>query len=119
MKTNMHQADVNTFVPMSSVTTRAKFSIVKTNRDVTAEPYTVVLDLSGYNAAAKNDALLKDMGLKPVDVDKKILFGGGLKYENNGDNVTEFDVIVPVTVTYDWGRFIAPVKVHIDRTLGN
>ena len=119
MLTNMHQADVNTFVPMSKVTTEAKFSIVRTDGNVQATPYTVALNLLPYNSAAQNDALLAYMGIKPKNVDKKIAFGGGLKYENNGDNVTEFDVIVPVTVIYDWGEFVATVKVHIDRTLGN
>ena len=127
MKTNMHQASEDTFVPMSQVTTQAKFSIVKIDETTTAEPYTINLDLSSYNAAERNTALLRYMGLAKynafeTDADlqaRKIAFGGGLKYENNGDNVTDFDVIVPVTVTYDWGRFVAEVKVHIHRTLGN
>ena len=119
MKTNMHQASEDTFVPMSQVTTEAEFSIVKVDGTLTADPYTVPLNLLPYNSAEQNDALLAYMGLKPVNQAKKIAFGGGLKYENNGDNVTDFDVLVPVTVIYDWGEFVASVKVHIHRTLGN
>ena len=119
MKTNMHQASEDTFVPMSQVTTEAEFSIVKVDGTLTADPYTVPLNLLPYNSAEQNDALLAYMGLKPVNQAKKIAFGGGLKYENNGDNVTDFDVKVPVIIAYDWGEFISEITVHIHRTLGN
>ena len=119
MKTNMHQASEDTFVPMSQVTTEAEFSIVKVDGTLTADPYTVPMNLLPYNSAEQNAALLAYMGIKPENQAKKIAFGGGLKYENNGDNVTDFDVLVPVTVIYDWGEFVASVKVHIHRTLGN
>ena len=123
VKTNMHQSDVNKFVKLSDVTTTARLGALNTAGAVTYNgSVTIALNggsLAAYNAASQNNALLTAMGLKPVNNAKKLAFAGGLYYENNGDNVTEFDVIVPVTVTYDWGEFISYVKVHIDRTLGN
>ena len=73
----------------------------------------------GYNSADKNNQLRADMGIQPEDIDKLFAFAGGIIYMNNGDHVTDFDVIIPVTINYDWGRFITNVKVHIHRTLGN
>lgn len=124
VKTNMHQASTSTFVPLSSVTTMARLGALNTTGAVTYNaPVTINLNggagLSVYNAANQNAALLTAMGLVPVNNNNKLAFAGGLYYANNGDNVTEFDVIVPVTVTYDWGEFISYVTVHIDRTLGN
>ena len=48
----------------------------------------------------------------------KELFGA-IYYENNGDNVTEFYVKVPVTVEYEWGSFETVVKINIKRTVGH
>jgi len=44
---------------------------------------------------------------------------GYIWYENNGDNVNEFDVIFPVTVTYEWGQITTNIKLHIIDTLGH
>ena len=120
MKTNMHQAD-GKFVEMSKVTTQAKFTILKEDGTTVSGKYEFKLatKLAGKNQAAANANLLRAMGLQPANNIIKQEFAGGIKYENNGDNVKEFDIIVPVTVSYDWGEFIAYVKIHIDRTLGN
>ena len=124
VKTNMHQASTSTFVPLSRVTTMARLGAMNTTGAVTYNG-SVTINLNGgaglaaFNAANQNAALLTAMGLVPVNNNNKLAFAGGLYYANNGDNVTEFDVIVPVTVTYDWGEFISYVTVHIDRTLGN
>ena len=42
------------------------------------------------------------MGLRPVDNVKKSLFGA-IYYANNGLNVTEFDLVFPITIFYEWG----------------
>jgi predicted nucleic acid-binding Zn-ribbon protein len=124
VKTNMHQASTSTFVPLADVTTMARLGALNTTGAVTYNG-NVTINLNGgaglaaFNAANQNAALLTAMGLVPANNANKLAFAGGLYYENNGDNVTEFDVIVPVTVTYDWGEFISYVTVHIDRTLGN
>ena len=124
VKTNMHQASTSTFVPLADVTTMARLGALNTAGAVTYNG-NVTINLNGgaglaaFNAANQNAALLTAMGLVPANNANKLAFAGGLYYENNGDNVTEFDVIVPVTVTYDWGEFISYVTVHIDRTLGN
>ena len=38
-------------------------------------------------------------------------------YENNGDNVQEFDVEIPITIEYEWGKFKQTITWHIDRTI--
>ena len=123
VKTNMHQANANTFVKLSTVTTMARLGALNPTGAVTYNgSVTIPLNLlspTNYNAANMNDALLTAMGIVPENNANKLAFAGGLYYESNGDNVTDFDVIVPVTVTYDWGEYISSVKVHIHRTLGN
>ena len=120
VKTNMHQANADTFVKLNTVTTMARLGVLKTNGDIAiGGNETVNINVSAYNAASQNAALLAAMGISPVDNDAKLAFAGGLYYANNGDNVQDFDVIVPVTVLYDWGEFVSEVKVHIHRTLGH
>ena len=43
---------------------------------------------------------------------------GGFYYANNGENVTVFDVKIPVTIYYEWGSFDASITWHIDSTHG-
>jgi hypothetical protein len=71
-----------------------------------------------YNEAAKSAELKADMGIYPENDINKAKFGG-IYYENNGENVEDFDLLIPVQVNYGWGRFIAKVTVHIHRSLGN
>ena len=119
--TNMHQSDPNTFVQLSTITNYPYFHLYTLKQDGTPQygNLTITLpSLSAYNAADKNAALKTLMGL-PSNSANKVAFAGGLFYENNGDNVTEFDIRVPVTIAYDWGEFVTNVQVHINRTLGN
>ena len=44
---------------------------------------------------------------------------GSIYYANNGDNVTEFDVKIPVTIEYTWGKFTKTMTLHINRTTGH
>ena len=123
VKTNMHQSNVNTFKPLSQITTRARLRALDASGNAAQTATIVFADNlpsypTAYNMASMNDKLNEDLGLVPADVAKKALFGG-LYYENNGENVEKFDVIVPIEINYGWGRFLASVKVRIDRTLGN
>ena len=43
---------------------------------------------------------------------------GAIKYYNNGNNVSEFDLIIPIYVTYDWGTIKVEAKLHVDHTMG-
>jgi hypothetical protein len=147
--TNMHQTNVNTFVPLNSITTEARLYTVYNVQADGVTPATSKHDakyarttsnvfdaanyinipvltggttdwpLKGFDEQAKNDDLLREMGLKPVNEVKKLQFLGGIYYENNGDNVTDFDVKVPVWINYEWGRFCTNVMIHIHRSLGN
>lgn len=118
--TNMHQTDKNNFVKLSSITTMAQLGVLDEFGVVhIGANHEIDFNISGYNSATMNAGLLAHMGINPEDNDKKREFAGGLFYANNGDNVEEFDLKIPVTVVYDWGEFISEVVVHIDRTLGN
>ena len=44
---------------------------------------------------------------------------GGIYYANNGDNVTDFVVRIPLSVNYLWGHFDTHIDITIKRTLGN
>ena len=48
----------------------------------------------------------------------KALFGTIL-YKDNGDNVTDFDLIIPVTIGYEWGEFKTSLTLRIERTAGH
>ena len=67
---------------------------------------------NGFQYEAKNNALVKYMN------ENKEVFGA-IYYKNNGDNVNEFYVKVPVTVEYEWGTFKTMVKINIKTTLGH
>ena len=76
-----------------------------------------------YNAVSENQALIEYMGLDNAEMEtldpEKAQFGY-IKYENNGDNVHDFEVKVPFTIVYDWGEiFDQPITIHIHYTRGN
>lgn len=64
-----------------------------------------------YNEAGRSESLYNYMEGNP-----KVF--GRLFYQNNGDNVTEFKVKVPVTVGYEWGEFTKTVEFTVKTTLG-
>ena len=76
-----------------------------------------------FTFANNNDALKAFMGYPGVSTDKggipvnKARFGG-FYYANNGDNVTEFDVVIPIKVYYEWGWVNAKLDWHINTTHG-
>jgi peptidoglycan hydrolase CwlO-like protein len=76
-----------------------------------------------YNAVSENQELIEYMGLDNAEMEtldpEKAQFGY-IKYENNGDNVHDFEVKVPFTIVYDWGEiFDQPITIHIHYTRGN
>ena len=107
---------------------------------VRLEPFTIQLDYSaeeniqdvslgidsgskhiGVSATTSKRELLTMQVEERDDIVKlmknsKELFGG-FYYENNGDNVQEFDVEIPITIEYEWGKFKQTVTWHIDRTI--
>jgi hypothetical protein len=58
------------------------------------------------------------MGINPVDNKFKERFGV-IYYQNNGDNLTEFNIVVPITVEYYWGWLTRYQKIHFYDTRGN
>ena len=111
VKTNMHQTNKNTFVALNTITTKAELGCFQ-NGSVKRSKVTYNFNISSYNSHDKNQALLDYM-----EANKELF--GVLYYANNGDNVEEFDVQIPVEVTYEWGTFYSTVTVNIKRTLGN
>ena len=108
--TNMHNG--SSFKPLSEVTTEAELYTLLPNGSTMKGEYKFTFDLSRYNYKNSNALLVQKMKFEA----KKF---GRLYYTNNGDNVTEFDVIIPVTLSYTWGDFVTNVTIHINRTLGN
>jgi len=110
VKTNMHNGDK--FVSLDDVTVKAELYTMLPDNTTKKGTHKFSFDLSSYNTKAQNPALVKYMTDNIADF-------GRLYYTNNGDNVTEFDLIIPVTLSYTWGDFVTNVKVHVNRTLGN
>ena len=44
---------------------------------------------------------------------------GAIYYKNNGENVTDFTLKIPVTISYTWGDFYDTLVVKVVRTQGN
>ena len=138
--TNMHQTSKDTFKKMSEISTQVRLFV--------GEPYMrqqYGLFGIGWNAAGKKvsgpigngtsfnaaddwklwqfvpatqeAAIEQYMGITPRNVNKLAKFGS-IYYENNGDNVTEFDVLIPITIFYEWGSQKYCTKWHIDTTHG-
>ena len=87
--TNMHNG--NKFVPLKDVTTEAELYVLDAKDKTYKTAKTFKFDLSAYNAANKNADLLTYMKGHAADF-------GRLYYTNNGDNVKQFDVIIPITI---------------------
>ena len=67
-----------------------------------------------YNSSDKNSQLVADMTTLPG----KYRYGV-ICYENNGDNVTEFRVRIPMRIDYAWGYYWTSLNLKINTTLGN
>jgi hypothetical protein len=113
VETNMHY---NTFRKLKDVTTEAHLTQLNPkdgNGVKTYEFYDAVL--KGKNFAGANDGLKKNY-FETNNLANKALFGG-FYYENNGDNVQEFDVKIPITIEYEWGKFKQTITWKIKRTV--
>ena len=75
------------------------------------------LQANQYYLEEKEAALEAFMGIKPVNEAKKAKFGG-FYYANNGDNVDEFDIRIPITIEYEWGKLYQVVQWKIKTTHG-
>ena len=131
--TNMHQASTSTFVKLNQVTTQARLFAGEPYMNNTWAMFGLGWDEKGnrwegaapaddwglwnYSSQAQEPAIEQYMGIAPRDITKLSRFGS-IYYENNGDNVTEFDVIIPITIFYEWGSQKYYTKWHIDTTHG-
>lgn len=132
--TNLSQANVNTFVTMNTVSGMVELTGKSGKTLNTWLGDGTDFDLTPYNSHDQNDAIIDYMGLeRPRQEGYDPIKGkfGYIYYENNGQNVNDFDVLVPVSVVYDWGEIKAGwkynsadakasyVKIHIHYTRGN
>lgn len=109
--TNMHQSDATKFVKLSSITEKAELYTYGTTT-INKGSHRFTFDLSTYDAASKNQALLDYIKANPS------IFGA-IYYKNNGENVTTFKLKIPVTISYTWGDFETTLTVEVARTLNN
>jgi hypothetical protein len=115
VESNMHYGGT-TFKKLNEITTEAElYSYPQMTKG--SQRYAFSL-YPTYDFESQNDALLSYMGISPEDPAKKALFGA-IYYKNNGDNVEEFDLRIPITIEYEWGKFEKVVQIHINRTLGH
>jgi hypothetical protein len=123
--TNMHKDQRSTeWVKLSQVTTTANLWTwdADGNRNNLAAQETTFnfgndLQANQYYLEEKEAALEAFMGIKPVNEAKKAKFGG-FYYANNGDNVDEFDIRIPITIEYEWGKLYQVVQWKIKTTHG-
>lgn len=71
---------------------------------------------NAYNYANKSAALVDYLENKATNGKKNF---GYIYYENNGLNVDEFVVRIPLNIYYEWGHFRTYVDVKINTTLGH
>ena len=76
-----------------------------------------------YSFASKNADLIDELGFNTPDdargYNAQKAKYGYIFYTNNGDNVQEFYLKVPVRVYYDWGWFDTKVAIKVGGTMGN
>jgi hypothetical protein len=108
VKTNMHVGPSATPVPLNTITTMAHLTQLDKSNGV--KTYNFWSGISGFNSADKNQAIKDYMNTHKAEF-------GGFYYENNGDNVQEFEVQIPITIEYEWGKFKQTVTWKIKRTV--
>jgi len=121
--TNMHKEQrsaANEWVTLDKVTTAANLFTWNADLSNYSNPNSVqtafTFDLTSYTSD-KEAQLETDMGINPVNKEKKAKFGG-FYYANNGDNVDEFDIRIPITIEYEWGKLYQTVQWKIKTTHG-
>lgn len=119
--TNMHQADPTHFVKLETISKDVHLYAYKTynaltkNGQINDNPWffdSGIVDLSSFSYVHTSPAINTYLE------NHKHRFGY-IFYENNGENVTDFIVKIPVTVYYEWGHFDDYISVRIIRTQGN
>ena len=125
--TNMHKDQrtaANEWVTLDKVTTTANLwtwangSNYQTGLAAQKTTFTFGTTLStNFNTADKETALETYMGIAPANNANKARFGG-FYYANNGDNVDEFDIRIPITIEYEWGKLYQTVQWKIKTTHG-
>ena len=113
IKTNLNHG--TTFVPLKDVTNELTLYLLDKNGSAVStlpgQKYEYTFDISDYNYKALNSDLLTYMNGHKGEF-------GRIHYTNNGDNVGEFYLQIPLTIGYTWGEFETTVTLKVERTIG-
>ncbi len=112
--TNLNNNDLDK-KPLKEVNAYVKLSYVEHNKVTPMEDAVYGKNVKTINMKPYNKA---SMGV-PSTYDHLVEHFGYIKYENNGNNVSDFDVKIPVTFGYDWGILKTTITVHVDGTIAN
>ena len=104
-KCDLNQTD-GSFVKMSDITEEIKLEHIgsKVTGGIMSD-----INYNGYNSADKATAAIYAEYVKDF---------GQIVYKNNGNNVDDFQIKVPVTFTYDWGKATIEVVIPVVKTMG-
>ena len=122
--TNLHYG-AEDFRPIGTISSRVDLTAYSTGFGNTNTGLSIYhFDLDSYNRDDREAALELFMGY-PSLTNPSTKFNntkqrfGVIYYQNNGDNVTNFDVIVPITIEYEWGWLTRFAQFNIQDTHGN
>ena len=98
-----------------------------TNWGGTDEGFVDVVQNTQYEENA-NKIIRNRMGLDPILLDgteltksqikQRLRRFGAIFYKNDGGNVTDFDIRIPMTIWYEWGYLDYNVTIHVAGTAG-
>jgi hypothetical protein len=74
---------------------------------------TIIKNRMGLEAKQPNGNVLTKSQLR-----RNMRRFGAIYYRNDTDNVTEFDVRIPITIWYEWGYLDSYVTIHVNSTAG-
>lgn len=93
---------------LSDVTNKIKISQLDAAGNVSTTP--VTMNLSAFNRESAGTSATWNAIVAAM---------GKIKYENNGNNVQDFKLQIPIEFTYDWGTIKSSVTVNVKSTMGN
>lgn len=105
--TNMNGNDINT-KKLTDVNPNIKLTQI--DKDGGLVTGSLTFNLSSYNAESNGNATTFNAIVDAM---------GKIKYENQGLNVSDYDIRIPVEFTYDWGTIKTYVVCKVTRTQGN
>ena len=109
---DLNQAD-GTFVKMSTITTKIDLSVVSEKNTVSMDGRVATVEFtydSSFNKEANSTYAAYEEFAKCF---------GKIVYKNNGNAISGFNIKVPVTFHYDWGKITVDAVIPVEKTMGN